>query len=178
MKHREKQQVKAYREHLKSFVPYGLRWIMGKIKREVSILYDETVNSLIPLRIHRARSGKFDQNVFQVVYDVERKYGYVKVLRIHFNKLRVKDVTQFKKEIGKLDPTFNGWWLKDARRFGSISRVEGMINVGKYISGQIERLFGFKNAIYKRKKEIQTQQDLTDIYYEYFNRLKIYPINF
>lgn len=178
LKHWEKQNKKAYRDWLKRHKPYDLKWILNRIKAEVSILYDETVNSLVPLRIHSKRSGKFNQCVFQVVYDMKRKYGYVKILKIHFNKLRSKDVKQFKEEIERLDPTFKGWWLKDERRFGSKSSVEGMINVGKYISGQIERLFGFKNGIYRRKAEIQTQEELTEIYYEYFNKLKIYPINF
>ena len=178
MKHWERQQVKAYRQWLKDHKPYEERWITNKLKREITILYDETVNSVIPLRVHRARAGKFDQHVFQVVYDITRGYGYVKVLKIHFSKLRVKDVKLFKREIGDLDLTFKGYWLKDARRFGSISKVDGMINVGKYISGQIERLFGFKNGVYQRRKEIKTQQDLTDIYEEYFLRLNIRPINF
>lgn len=178
MKFWEREQVKGYRNWLREHKPYTDRWIANRIVEDTNILYDETVNSVIPLRVHRARSGKFDQYVFQVVYDTKRKYGFVKMLRIHFNKLRVKDVSKFKEEIGKLDPTFKGIWLKDARRFGSKSSVEGMINVSKYISGQIERLFGFKYAIYLKRKEIKTQQELTELYYKYFNRLKIYPINF
>ena len=65
MKHWEKQQVKAYRKHLKELRHYTDQWIANRVIEETNILYDETVNSIVPLRIHSKRSGKFDQVVFR-----------------------------------------------------------------------------------------------------------------
>lgn len=180
MKFWEREQVKNYRKHLKSLRYHTEKWIANRVIEETNILYDETVNSIIPLRTHSKRSGKFDQVVFQVVYNFDLKYGYVLKLNKQFKYLKRKDLEDFKDLIGRIDPFFKGWWLKDARRFGSFSKAKGMVTVGKYRSGKIERLFGFKTAIYKkyRKGEIETQKDLSDEYAIRFNNLKIRPINF
>lgn len=181
MKWWEKEQINQYRKWLKDRRYYSTNWIVNQLKKELRIIYDETVNSVIPLRIHSARSGKFKQVVFQVVFDLDRKYGYVLLLNKHFNQLRRKDVIRFKEIIEKFDPTFKGYWLKDERRFGSTNKVKEMVSVKKYQSRQIERLFGFKNGLYlktKYGKLVDSLRELIGIYADYFRNQKIYPINF
>lgn len=170
---------RSYKEMMRFYCHFESEWARRRLIVKCPIEYDETVNSIVPQRMKSKRAGKFQQHTYLVAFHRELGYGYAYNTEKHFKHVNPSDLKKFKESMKSIDTNFAGCWVKDARTWGSSSRIEGMLETSnKTLTMGIERRFGWvKNAIYRIKKTIKTQEDLTVAYKKEFARFSIIVLN-
>jgi len=174
-----KQATDNYNKLMRFYCHFDSEWARRRLIVKCPIEYDETVNSIIPQRIKSKRAGKHAQHTYLVAFHKIKGIGYAFNTRAHFNKVRKSDIKKFKAVMKTIDSDFDGHWIKDARTWGSSSAVPEMYETtNKTLTMGIERRFGWvKNAIYRIKKTIKTQDDLEKEYIRAFAKYCIIVIN-
>jgi len=127
---------------------------------------DLTSRSVVTLRSHLSRKGKFREKGYIVLYNLRFRFGYA-IAQDSYRNIKKQKLIELLR-ISRV----NGIIATDKRH----SNIPNIITVPKKFTRRLDALFGFKNGLYKRLNEVKNEHDLDELYKEYFNRLGIMVI--
>jgi len=127
---------------------------------------DLTSRSVVTLKSHKTRKGKFREKGYIVLYNLRFRFGYA-IAQDSYRNIRKEKLIELLR-ISRVNDII----ATDKRH----SDIPNIITVPKKFTRRLDALFGFKNGLYKRLNEVKDEHDLDELYKEYFNRLGIMVI--
>jgi len=158
--------------NLKEFRHEEKRRLIQKLHRyfsEINWFLDLTARSVTPLGKHKSRKGKYQEIGYIILYNFKYRYGYA-IKQNSYRNIQKKQLIQLLK-VSKVIEIIG----TDKRH----SNIPNIVAVPKRYTAKLDRLFGFKTAIYQYLKNHPdiSETELDNLYRKYFEKLGIQLIN-
>ena len=133
----------------------------------ISWFLDLTSRSVVTLKSHKTRKGKFREKGYIVLYNLRFRFGYA-IAQDSYRNIKKQKLMELLR-ISRVNDII----ATDKRH----SDIPSIITVPKKFTRKLDALFGFKNGLYKKLHSEITEEELDQLYQEYFNRLGIMVID-